>query len=101
ADIAVCEFGLSKCSDLILKVANIQNFTLHEEFTDDLNTEEGIERFKQAIEYFNTHRSVNLLLKNLNDMNSFANAWNVDVRFLQGDYYQRKLDQLMNVQDQS
>lgn len=101
ADIAVCEFGLSKCSDLILKVANIQNFTLHEEFTDDLNTEEGIERFKQAIEYFNSHRSVNLLLKNLNDMNSFANAWNVDVRFLQGDYYQRKLDQLMNVQDQS
>ena len=40
------------------------------------------------------------LLKNLNDMNAFANAWHVDVRFIQGDYFQKRMDHLTDVQDQ-
>lgn len=33
-------------------------------------------------------------------MGSFANAWNVEARFLQGEYFQKKLDHLTDVQDQ-
>lgn len=40
------------------------------------------------------------MLRDLNDMTSFANAWNVDARFIQGDYFQKKLDHLIDVQDQ-
>ena len=40
------------------------------------------------------------MLRELNDMTLFANAWNVDARFIQGDYFQKKLDHLIDVQDQ-
>jgi hypothetical protein len=45
-------------------------------------------------------KSVEILLTDLNDMNLFANAWNVEARFLQGNYFQKKLDRLTDVQDQ-
>ena len=45
-------------------------------------------------------KPLTFLLKNLNDMSAFANAWNVDVRFIQGDYFQKRMDHLTDVQDQ-
>jgi len=40
-----------------------------------------------------------MILPMLNNMNTFANAWNIDVRYLQGDYFQKKLDHLIDGQD--
>lgn len=57
-------------------------------------------QFQQTLEKYQTIKPVEMLLKNLNDMSLFANAWNVDVRFLQGEYFQKKLDHLTDVQDQ-
>ena len=57
-------------------------------------------QFQHTLEKYHAIKPIELLLKNLNDMNSFANAWNVDVRFLQGEYFQKKLDHLTDVQDQ-
>jgi hypothetical protein len=47
-----------------------------------------------------TVKPVGILLADLNDMNLFANAWNVEARFLQGRYFQKRLDRLTDVQDQ-
>lgn len=44
-------------------------------------------------------REVDMILPMLNNMNTFANAWNIDVRYLQGDYFQKKLDHLIDGQD--
>ena len=50
--------------------------------------------------YFIAEKQVEILLTELNDMSLFANAWNVEARFLQGNYFQKKLDRLTDVQDQ-
>ena len=45
-------------------------------------------------------KKLSIILSELNDMNLFANAWNIEARYLQGDYFQKKLDHLTDVQDQ-
>ena len=55
---------------------------------------------QEKILHFIAQKPVEILLIELNDMNQFANAWNVEARFLQGNYFQKKLDRLTDVQDQ-
>ncbi len=43
---------------------------------------------------------IELIMPELNDVNVFANAWNISARYLQGNYFQVKLDRLVDVQDQ-
>jgi hypothetical protein len=57
-------------------------------------------KLQEKILNFIGMKSVEILLTDLNDMNLFANAWNVEARFLQGNYFQKKLDRLTDVQDQ-
>ena len=99
ADISIKDFGASQNSGLIIQNTPINNFALHESFNILLDSEKGIEEFQQKLQSFMAYRPVQFLLKNLDDMNSFATAWSVDARFLQGDYFQKKLDHLSNVQD--
>lgn len=99
-DIAIRNFGSASSSQIILQKTNINLFTLDETFTEMLNLEQGLNQFQKQIQEFNTVRPLKILLKGLHDMDSFANAWNVDVRFLQGDYFQKKLDHLTDIQDQ-
>ena len=58
-----------------------------------------VEQLQEKIANFLIIRPVEILLSELNDMNLFANAWNVEARYLQGDYFQKKLDHLSDVQD--
>lgn len=60
--------------------------------------EELPEKSRHILSLIRMH-PVYLLLRELNDMTSFANAWNVDARFIQGDYFQKKLDHLIDVQE--
>lgn len=46
---------------------------------------------------FSHFKNTDFVIPNLNDMNEFANAWNVDCRYLQGQYFQDKLDQMTNI----
>ena len=55
---------------------------------------------QEKILHFIAEKQVEILLTELNDMSLFANAWNVEARFLQGNYFQKKLDRLTDVQDQ-
>ena len=100
AEISIRRFGSSISSEAILKQLDVSLVTLDEKFTKQLNSDATMTQFQHTLEKYHAIKPIELLLKNLNDMNSFANAWNVDVRFLQGEYFQKKLDHLIDVQDQ-
>jgi EAL domain-containing protein (putative c-di-GMP-specific phosphodiesterase class I) len=100
AEISIRRFGSSISSETILKQLDVSLLTLDEKFTQKLNSDTTMAQFQQTLEKYQTIKPVEMLLKNLNDMSLFANAWNVDVRFLQGEYFQKKLDHLTDVQDQ-
>ncbi|MEN8367119.1 EAL domain-containing protein [Acinetobacter bereziniae] len=100
AEISIRRFGSSISSETILKQLDVSLLTLDEKFTQKLNSDTTMAQFQQTLEKYQAIKPVEMLLKNLNDMSLFANAWNVDVRFLQGEYFQKKLDHLTDVQDQ-
>ena len=64
--------------------------------SSDANTEE----LQEKVAVYHQLKNIQIMLRDLNDMTSFANAWNVDARFTQGAYFQKKLDHLIDVQDQ-
>ncbi|OTG83565.1 EAL domain-containing protein [Acinetobacter sp. ANC 4648] len=100
AEISIRNFGTSISSEAILKQIDVSLLTLDEKYTQMLNSDATVQKLQELVESYTMIKPVELLLKNLNDMNVFANAWNVDVRFLQGEYFQKKLDHLTDVQDQ-
>ncbi len=100
AEISIRNFGASISSDAILKQTDIAYFTLDEKLAKMLNSDKELKKLQQQIEVFNAVKPIEMILKGLNDMSAFANAWNIDARFLQGDYFQKKLDHLTDVQDQ-
>ena len=65
-----------------------------------LGSEKEMAILQEKILHFIAEKQVEILLTELNDMSLFANAWNVEARFLQGNYFQKKLDRLTDVQDQ-
>lgn len=99
AEISIRRFGSTFSSEAILKQIDVGLLTLDEKFTDKLNNDAAIAEFQHLLEKYHEIKPVDMVLKNLNDMNSFANAWNVEVRYLQGEYFQKKLDHLTDVQD--
>ena len=99
AEIAVRNFGLSAYSDTLLKRLDINQLSLHPELTALLSTDKGLTELQAKIDAYNEVKPLEMLLTQLNDMNSFASAWNVNARFLQGDYFQKKLDNLIDGQD--
>ncbi|MBF7687480.1 EAL domain-containing protein [Acinetobacter rathckeae] len=48
-------------------------------------------------EQFSHFKQIDFVIPELNDMNEFADAWNVDCRYLQGQYFQDKLDHMTNI----
>ena len=100
ADIAVRDFGQSSQSLLLLHETDIQNFTLSESLSQQMINEENMEELQQKVLEFLDVRPIHIMLRNLNDMTSFANAWNIEARFIQGDYFQKKIPYLVDVQDQ-
>ena len=100
AEISIRHFGSTISSDSILKDSEISYIKLDEQFTEMLNKDDALEELQAKIAHYQELRPVEMILANLDDMGSFANAWNVEPRFLQGDYFQKKLDHLTDVQDQ-
>ena len=100
AQISIRRFGSTISSDAVLKQIDVDLVALDDKLTLQLDNATTMADLQHKIEHFHTIKPVEILLKNLNDMNLFANAWNIDVRFLQGEYFQKKLDHLTDVQDQ-
>ncbi|AXY56385.1 EAL domain-containing protein [Acinetobacter chinensis] len=100
AEIAIRDFGNSMYSETILQQIEVNSLTLHNALTKMLQSEKTTEELQEKLTRFNEIKPVQIMLRELNDMTLFANAWNVDARFIQGDYFQKKLDHLIDVQDQ-
>ena len=100
AEVALRDFGHSIYSESILRQLDVNSLTLHPDLTQMLNTEQATQELQEKIQIFHKVKTVEIMLRELNDMTLFANAWNVDARFIQGEYFQKKLDHLIDVQDQ-
>ncbi len=100
AEISIRDFSSSIYSESILQQLDVQYLKLQSKKTELLNSHDGLARLQEKVLNYLTIKPVGILLSELNDMNSFANAWNVEARFLQGQYFQKKLDRLTDVQDQ-
>lgn len=100
AEISLRDFGHSIYSESILKQVDIHYLTLHSALTEKLAADNSTQELQEQLSIYSEIKPVEVLLRDLNDMNLFANAWNVDARFIQGDYFQKKLDHLIDVQDQ-
>ncbi|ENW07947.1 hypothetical protein F933_00471 [Acinetobacter beijerinckii CIP 110307] len=100
AEISIRNFGDSLYSDSILQQIDTQYLRFNHKLAKMLSSEKDIAVLQEKILHFIGMKSVEILLIDLNDMNLFANAWNVEARYLQGNYFQKKLDRLTDVQDQ-
>lgn len=100
AEVSIRGFGDSLYSDSMLQQIDAQYLSLHGKLTKMLASEKDMANLQEKILHFIGQKPVEIFLMELNDMNLFANAWNVEARFLQGNYFQKKLDRLTDVQDQ-
>ncbi|ESK41219.1 hypothetical protein P256_00208 [Acinetobacter nectaris CIP 110549] len=100
-EIALRQFGtnIQTHSQLLEKLQPSLCY-LDDQLTLALDHEEDLEKLQEHLTYY-AERSerTNFVLNQLNSMSTFANAWNVDARFLQGSYFQKKLDRLLDKQD--
>lgn len=98
--VAVRDFGNLLLSNTILERVDITHVGLARNFTKMINKENDVQELQEKIQAFVEVRPVSISLHGLDDMGSFANAWNVEARYIQGDYFQKKMDHLVDVNDQ-
>lgn len=84
----------------ILQKSNVRYLRLNAKFNQDLSVERSALDLQAQIEHAQLPAAIELIMPELNDVNVFANAWNICARYLQGNYFQVKLDRLVDVQDQ-
>ena len=95
--ITIADFGRSMYCVNILQQLKIKFAKLTPDFTALLQNDDGLVELQEKITGYKEHNEdVLFLLSELNDMNAFANAWNVDTRYLQGNYYQAKQADFVN-----
>ena len=99
AAISARDFGYSMYSESILTQIEFSTVTLHSDLTLALHNDTQTAELQQRLQEFYDIKNVDILLRGLDDMTLFANSWNLDARFIQGDYFQKKLDHLIAVDD--
>ncbi len=100
AEISLRHFSDSIYNQLLLEQITIHYAMLDQKFTSYLNSEEQTQALEEFLIELKAIQDIEFILIELDDMNSFANAWNVEARYIQGDYFQKKLGHLSDVQDQ-
>ncbi|WP_180004884.1 MULTISPECIES: EAL domain-containing protein [unclassified Acinetobacter] len=100
AELALRNFGHSMFSESLLRQMDVHCLTLDSSLTQMLANDKSCQELQEKITTYHEIKTVEIMLRELNDMTLFANAWNVEARFIQGDYFQKKLDHLIDVQDQ-
>ncbi|MFU8926378.1 EAL domain-containing protein [Acinetobacter puyangensis] len=95
--IAIANFGQSIYCVNILQQLKISFAKLAPEFTAQLLHDDSLVELQEKLDSFKQYdHDVKFLISELNDMTLFANAWNIDVRYLQGDYFQAKQNHLLD-----
>lgn len=95
-DIAVRGFGTLLLSKTILERVPIDIIGLHTDFNKKVHDTNGaVELQEKMNEFKEIVPNAQFTLHQLDDMNSFANAWNVDARFIGSAYFQKKMDHLV------
>ncbi|MCH4247267.1 MAG: EAL domain-containing protein [Acinetobacter populi] len=95
--IAVANFGQSIYCVNILQQLKISFAKLAPEFTAQLLHDDSLVELQEKLDSFKQYdHDVKFLISELNDMTLFANAWNIDVRYLQGDYFQAKQNHFLD-----
>lgn len=97
--ISVRHFGVDDTCTNLLSNQDIDLYRLDSKLTQSLNDDKEMAELQLQVQNYQEIRKVDMILPMLNNMNTFANAWNIDVRYLQGDYFQKKLDHLIDGQD--
>lgn len=93
--ISIRDFGTLLLSNTILERIPVDMIVLHRDFNKMIGDVNSAAELQDKINAFREIREVDVSLQHLDDMNSFANAWNVDARFIQSEYFQKKMDQLV------
>ena len=100
AEISIRDAGASGYTEQILKSCQIHFLTMAAALSKKLSSDRELEQLQTQVDGYMNLQPVEILLGELNDMNMFANAWSVNARYLQGDYFQTKMDRLVDVQTQ-
>ena len=89
--ITISEFGKSNYGTNLLTQSKPIYVKLAEEFSELLQSDDGMVELQEKLDvYQESVNDVRFVLIHLDDMTSFANAWNVNARYLQGNYFQSK-----------
>lgn len=95
-DIAVRGFGTLLLSKTILERIPMDIIGLHTDFNKQVHNTNGAAELQEKMnEFKEICPNANFVLHGLDDMNSFANAWNVEARFIESAYFQKKMDNLV------
>ncbi|WP_432525420.1 EAL domain-containing protein [Moraxella sp. ZY21109] len=95
-DIAVRGFGTLLLSKTILERIPMDIIGLHTDFNKQVHDTNGAAELQEKMnEFKEICPNANFVLHDLDDMNSFANAWNVEARFIKSAYFQKKMDNLV------
>jgi len=100
AEISIRNFGNSIYSESLLNQIELQYVTLDQQLTQLISNDKELGNLQEKIINFLAIKPVEIILRELDDMNLFANAWNIEARYLEGNYFQKKLEFLTDVQDQ-
>ena len=100
AEISIRNFGNSIYSESLLNQIELQYVTLAQQLTQLISNDKELGNLQEKIINFLAIKPIEIILRELDDMNLFANAWNIEARYLEGNYFQKKLEFLTDVQDQ-
>lgn len=100
AEISMRGAGSSVYTEQILRSVTLDFIKLADPLSNKLKDDHDLEHLQQQVDHFISLQPLEVITSQLDDMNLFANAWNVNARYLQGDYFQKQLDKLTDVQDQ-
>lgn len=83
----------------LLQQIDIQYARLDEHFSQQLVQTTSTDSYRQKLGLLKETQDIEIILSGLNHMTLFANAWNIDVRFIQGDYFQSAQDYFAGIDD--
>jgi EAL domain-containing protein (putative c-di-GMP-specific phosphodiesterase class I)/PAS domain-containing protein len=89
--LTIYDFGISEFSPMVLSKLDVHHVQLSPQLSLLLGSDDGLVELQTRIDDLKLQiPDIRLFATELNDMTAFANAWNVDIRYLLGDYFQQK-----------
>ncbi|MFT4021739.1 MAG: EAL domain-containing protein, partial [Acinetobacter sp.] len=93
--ISLRNFQLNDKDFILLSQLKFDICRLDKQVGPQLEDQSKLLQVQNALQSFKVLHPAEMILPELDDINSFANAWNVDIRYVQGDYFQKKTNRLI------